>query len=504
MEGEHSSLVDNSTCLESYNAQSCQEYLHLHNDNNNDTSNDDESSSTKSSVSQTTFNMVKMCIGTGSLAIPFAASEGGLLFFAIGTFIVVLWNAYDVYLLLDARQYITSSCSEESKAKSKDNNDDDDDHGVVENQLPRSTVTVTVGEDTSLNSLSKVALHVFGKYGSNAIDFLMILLMVGIIVAYEDAILGFTSETLLTTGSKRIDALWMIVAITPFLLPNSYEGAAHLSILGSGLIAAAFIVIGLYGIKENNNDGLSGFGFHHLLSLSMWPRNFASFSKWFGVVVFGVGVVPFSYSLQESMENPDQMMQATKRSLGIVYIAYSMIGCVISIIFSHGIETDIISSLPRGYIPDGLRIVMSLMVCSTVPLISIPAGELINEKVQFLIGNIDDGLGSGSGSGSGSGNGFKTRLILVVLCGIVSVETPNFCYVSSFLGCCCVSIMSFVFPPFLHLVCLYQYCPREKLWSKKGLIIFDIVLLLLGVVTTAFTSFLTFGSMVEQMRLSRL
>ena len=36
----------------------------------------------------------------------------------------------------------------------------------------------------------------------------------------------------------QIDALWMIVAIIPFLLPNSYEGAAYLSILGSGLIAA--------------------------------------------------------------------------------------------------------------------------------------------------------------------------------------------------------------------------------------------------------------------------
>lgn len=72
----------------------------------------------------------------------------------------MLWNAYGVYLLLDSRQYISQARSDELESQSN--------------------------EDTS--SLSKVALPVFGKYGSNTIDFLMILLMVGIIVAYEGKI----------------------------------------------------------------------------------------------------------------------------------------------------------------------------------------------------------------------------------------------------------------------------------------------------------------------------
>ena len=57
----------------------------------------------------------------------------------------------------------------------------------------------------------------------------------------------------------------------------------------------------------------------------------------------GFGLVPFTYSMEESMSEPKEMMKATKMSLSIVAVAYVFLGGLISIIFVKGIRGDILS-----------------------------------------------------------------------------------------------------------------------------------------------------------------
>ena len=56
-------------------------------------------------VWSTSLNMAKMCMGTGTLALPFAAEKGGLLFNAGGLFLIGLWNYYSAFCLLRCLEY---------------------------------------------------------------------------------------------------------------------------------------------------------------------------------------------------------------------------------------------------------------------------------------------------------------------------------------------------------------------------------------------------------------
>jgi amino acid permease len=118
----------------------------------------------KSTFIQTSLNITKLCVGTGVLAIPFAAREGGLLFHIIGSSLVTIWNVYSVHRLIESRSYI------EMHRESLNAN------GNVE-QVPATTVNT--------NQFGLVTYYAYGSVGLHVIDSVMIMLMLGIIIAYE-------------------------------------------------------------------------------------------------------------------------------------------------------------------------------------------------------------------------------------------------------------------------------------------------------------------------------
>ena len=62
--------------------------------------------SRKATVFQTSLNVTKICMGTGTLALPFASEVGGLLFNAIGLFVIGVWNYYSADCLLRCLEYL--------------------------------------------------------------------------------------------------------------------------------------------------------------------------------------------------------------------------------------------------------------------------------------------------------------------------------------------------------------------------------------------------------------
>eukprot|EP00986_Skeletonema_menzelii_P002585 scaffold705_cov86-Skeletonema_menzelii.AAC.1 len=67
-----------------------------------------------SSVIQTALNMTKLCMGTGTLALPFAAEKGGLLFNVVGLALIAIWNYYCANCVLRCRDCLpqTSNCGD--------------------------------------------------------------------------------------------------------------------------------------------------------------------------------------------------------------------------------------------------------------------------------------------------------------------------------------------------------------------------------------------------------
>ena len=62
--------------------------------------------SRKATVFQTSLNVTKICMGTGTLALPFASQVGGLLSNAIGLFVIGAWNYYSADCLLRCLEYL--------------------------------------------------------------------------------------------------------------------------------------------------------------------------------------------------------------------------------------------------------------------------------------------------------------------------------------------------------------------------------------------------------------
>ena len=154
------------------------------------------------SLLQASLNIAKMCMGTGTLALPYGASEGGLLFNVIGLIIIGLWNLYSMDRLISCLDYISSENDDGSNLpkfptsngkkshrktssyrrrlyKRMDSNRIVIDEEMVKDDTPESEPpknTATFG---------KVAWYVFGTPGLWFFDTVMMILMLGIIVAYQ-------------------------------------------------------------------------------------------------------------------------------------------------------------------------------------------------------------------------------------------------------------------------------------------------------------------------------
>ena len=108
-------------------------------------------------------NLMKTCMGTGTLALPFAAQQGGLFLNSVGLFGIAVWNLYSVDRLCRSIEDLESH------------------EDLTTANLPRF-VSSTFG---------KVAWFAFGEKGVHGLDVVLVLLFLGIIVAYDGEFLCF-------------------------------------------------------------------------------------------------------------------------------------------------------------------------------------------------------------------------------------------------------------------------------------------------------------------------
>jgi Transmembrane amino acid transporter protein len=103
----------------------------------------------QASQQDTIINLMKTCMGTGTLALPFAAAQGGFYLNTIGLLLIALWNLYSVQRLCHCLVLIPKDVEPPKRA----------------------------------TTFGKVAWYAMGDAGLNALDGMMIILLFGIIVA---------------------------------------------------------------------------------------------------------------------------------------------------------------------------------------------------------------------------------------------------------------------------------------------------------------------------------
>ena len=187
-------------------------------------------------------------------------------------------------------------------------------------------------------------------------------------------------------------------------------------------------------------------------------------------------------------------MRATKISLWFVFVFYVLIGELILIIFwpsIHGIKSDITRVLPMDtFLLSFVSLSMALVILCTTPLVIVPCGALVMKKL---------GLDRLEGDDLERRVGITVRITICIICSFVSVMVPNFVYVISFIGCLCMSILSFAYPPLAHMLCLMKLnkkTPRPQ--RQNGRMVIDAFVFIFGLTSSILTTYMTFQTMMEK------
>jgi len=262
-----------------------------------------------STVSQTIVNVMKLCMGIGTLTLPFSASQGGMVFNVFGLFIVTNWNQHSVHCLLHCLELIpTDTTNDETSHLLLVNHHHHNNHNHCSSTTKHLTYSSTQqqqqhsnnsSEDTVASSstttavpncstFGKMAWYAFGPIGLHVIDGLMLCLMFGIIIACEDAILGFVQETPFTTQSKAKDTiLILVVCILPLASLSEFKYMANFSACGIVAILCVYGSILWYGhdLLQQQQPPPQQYTTTVPTTIPLWPASTTAFSNWFGVAV---------------------------------------------------------------------------------------------------------------------------------------------------------------------------------------------------------------------------
>jgi amino acid permease len=405
------------------------------------TSNEDAASNTA-----TALNLMKTCMGTGCLALPFACQQGGIVLFTAGLVAVSSWNVYSVQRLVACLQYLP----DDNNSPLGSTDDEEENGDDVTGDEARSLQVKPPPEEISL--LGKVAWHAYGPMGLEVLDIMMMILLLGVIVAYFCAILTFLSDTPLSLGGIW-DGLVTALILTCISLVPHVGVLSQASALGLTVLFLTFVVIFSYGILGDDSS-------HAATPIAMWPHSMQGLSQLFGVVVFGFGVVPMTYNFRSSMQQPGCMIEVTACAMGATAASYFVAGVGLYVLFP-ALQGDVLSELPTtGFLPVVSRLAMVFVVLMTAPLIIVPCSELLEGKWQRE-------------------EIWMIRLGICTASCLVAVAFPNFVQALSLVGSTCVATVSFCIPPLLHL--RLHSMRHGNLTAATAL---DLVMLVLGIATT--------------------
>jgi amino acid permease len=401
-------------------------------------------------------NLAKTAAGTGILALPYACKEGGLLLFVFGTVLISVWNVYGVKRLCDCLELMVR----------------DKDHHSQRPPPPGGTAV-----------LGKVAYYALGDTGLVVLDVMLLILLMGIVIAYEVAILAFAKGTPFTTENILADGVFLAFLLVPLCIVDDMSNLSRLSRLGLIILGFTMLVIAGYGVSGHELDGGAG---RQVASnpFNLFPTNgLTGVSHWFGCVVFGFGIVPLTFNFRESMEKPEQLPVTALVSMLLVAAAYVVTGIGLLYLYPE-IDADVLSQIPDGSLATVTRLAMIVVVMATAPLLIVPCAEIIEGKIH------QDGRVHN-----------RTRILartgLCLFTVGISVMVPGFVAVLSFVGCFSVALVSFGVPPFLHWVLLHHQngSTGAEPYSVVASVL-DVALCLCGIAATVVTTLFTFRKLL--------
>lgn len=476
-----------------------------------------------SSAWEAAINLSKLCIGSGILALPFAAERGGLLMMPLLIASVGLWNVGACQLMIACKRACTS-------------------RGIIFTTPPEVTSTY-----------SQIAYCAGGWPAVILTDFCIVVTLMGVCVTYLITFMTLVRDIGVTWSSFKL-ALLSAALVYPSSTLTDISKLTFISFSGLVVLVLAVCALVVFGINDFG-DAVARDPFS---SLKIFPNDGDGFASAVGIAVFGFGLPSLAFPIEESMKVPDDFWKASQYAVLFVWIIYTVVGVGVSMLFIHdprGISSNVLTNLPAdSIIAHIVRVLMALVCVSTFPLAFIPPAEMMERMVTNAIGEnyqsfcasitrivgrfrpvewaaagdadmseggltlpglstSDHGGSSKRTESSISSMDFEedvltrvpaslmyiVRAILLLLCEFLASSIPCFGLVISLLGCFTVTILSFVIPPYLSLVLLSKPRWEEETGNSQALFVLcrDWTLIIVGAGVCVWSSMLVWEQCME-------
>jgi len=462
------------------------------------------------------FTLVKVCMGTGALALPYAFMSGGLVWSALGIALMAQWNYFASQRLLACKELLDS---------------------------------VAAGaEDVEANDVyAFIALKSLGRPGKLLVHVAMGITFVGCGVSYLIAasdLLESTPLSLLFVGApiwtRFCNTLLCLLVVLPLSCAKSLSFLSYTSLFGVIALLLSFATIIALGINNTPPAAIAAAAAAANAGgpPTKWARAFATdaqgLSRFFGITCFSFGIPPLLFPIQGSMSRPEFLGSAVRLALVSVAAAYILIAEAAVLLYDFEIPPNILTVLPDSILATFVRLLMVMVCLLTYPLAIVPLCESVQkafegprvsriyrwESLRRASSQYEERQGfnhlasysslqdqeSGTSStttaatagaaapaaplpvlqgGSSEGNHMPRyqqrhseaesawswkrlllRAAIVFTTAVLSTVVPCFGVVVSFMGAFSVAILSFVLPPLFHLLLFNaRLLRKEALWD---------------------------------------
>uniref|UniRef100_A0A7S1XNH0 Amino acid transporter transmembrane domain-containing protein n=1 Tax=Phaeomonas parva TaxID=124430 RepID=A0A7S1XNH0_9STRA len=401
----------------------------------------------------TVANIMKICVGTGVLALPYAFARGGLAFSVAVLVAIALWNQLSVQWLLRSEE-------------------------AVKEKLARAGE----GERRKLEGVgmySKIAYVALGTGGIQLIDGMLVVTIYGVCVAYMIFCAQLLGDSPMSLGrlmntedefyTHLFNCLACTVAVTP---PSLYRDVSFLvpySKAGLGVLGFVLACMFYMGFSQGGDRNVP------LDAHTLLPTSFNDFAAYFGVAVFCFGGTPLMFPVKDGMRRSMQhrFKDANCAALMGAALLYAIVGCGLGYIFQEkgGVPQNVLQSLPPTTELAGGDLRTLLATCMRLGYLAV---TLLSFPLTFvaLAGMVEDRVSAGSSEPAGHFIQRELiRLLLLAAVALFAILIPEFGLVVSLLGCFSVTILSFALPPFFLMRICNEYTYKLSIAATGGLIV---------------------------------
>ena len=387
-----------------------------------------------SSTFGSVFNFAKASVGSGSFALPWGIAQAGVILGSISMIVIGGLSLYTMLLIVE---------------------------------IKRRCEVVSQRHDIDFSSMGRICM---GLPGRVLVDISVLICNLGVCAGYM-VFIGANLRTPLHCWLGYPTSIWYTYAIViPILilltLIPSFRFLAYASMVGWLFLAVAMCTVYYYGIGH-------GFNVDQVVLF-----NIKGFPLFYGVTAFLFCVHSMVVPVELEMAKPTQMNIVLLVAGAVVVIVNLPFAIYGYLLFGSGTRGVIFDNLPSGIFNNIVRLMLSVELTLTFPLVFKPASQIFENYLDKILPRLK------------YVKIFVMRLVLVLVSFLLAIFVPYFQFMAALVGGFATTLLAFIWPPLFHFLLL-----RKTTNIVRNT--FHILLLIVGILSIVSTTVTTILQIVQ-------